>query len=191
MAKKKLIEFRFDATSPEAVKAAEKQAARMVVEITKETEAALRNAIATAIREGVPPYDAARMIVPMIGLTSAQAQAALKYRTQLIDNGLAIETVNAKFDDYADELLNKRGDAIARTEIMDAINTGQDESYVQAQDEGFLSPEAEKEVILSDDACEICVGIADEGPVPVADDFSEDGPPFHTHCKCTTGISTP
>lgn len=188
---KKLIDFRFDATSHEAIKAAEQQAAKMVTEITKETETALRNVITTAIREGIPPYDAARMIVPMIGLTSAQAQATMKYRAQLIDNGLALDTVNSKVDDYADELLNKRGDAIARTEIMDALNSGQDEAYTQAQDDGYLSPESEKEVILSDDACEECVAIADEGPVPVSEDFSEDGPPFHPHCRCTTGIATP
>jgi hypothetical protein len=51
-------------------------------------------------------YDAARTIVPLIGLTSAQGQAVLKYRETLIDNGLTLEKVNDKVDSYAEDLLN-------------------------------------------------------------------------------------
>jgi len=187
----KPITFRFDDTAESAVKAAEKMAAQKIVEITDETEKNIRNLIAEAIRDGIPPYDAARTIVPMIGLTSAQGQAALKYRKELIDNGLTLEKVNEKTDKYADELLKSRADSIARTEILDALNTGQDEAWQQAQDKGLLSDNATKEVILTDDACDECVAIAAEGPVPIGDDFSEDGPPFHPRCRCTTAISTP
>ncbi len=185
------ITFRFNSTLPGAVKAAEAQAAEKIVEITDATEASIRTLIAEAIRDGIPPYDAARTIVPMIGLTSAQGQAALKYRKQLIDSGLTLEKVNAKTDRYADELLRSRADTIARTEILDALNTGADEAWQQAQDAGLLSDNATKEVILTDDACEECVAIAAEGPVPIGDDFSEDGPPFHPNCRCTTAISEP
>lgn len=187
----KLIDFKFDDTAEKAANVAAKFAAQMVTEISKQTATAIRGVIADSIREGIPPYDAARMIVPMIGLTSAQAQAVKKYRAELIDNGLTLEKVNEKVDDYGDELLAKRGEAIARTEILDALNDAQDLAWVQAQDAGFLTANAMKEVILSEDACPICVAIADNGPVPVGDDFSEDGPPFHPHCRCTVGISTP
>lgn len=191
MAKKPPISFRFDSAAEEAVAAAEKMAAKKIVEISKATEANIRNLIAEAIREGIPPYDAARTIVPLIGLTAAQGQAVMKYRAELIDSGLTLEKVNDKTDDYADDLLATRGDTIARTEILDALNDGQDEAWEQAQDKGLLSPEATKEVILSEDACEVCVAIAAEGPVPIAMDFSEDGPPFHPRCRCTTAIGTP
>lgn len=185
------IAFRFDSEDEDAIKAAEKMAAQMITEITAETEANIRNLIAEAIREGIPPYEAARTIVPLIGLTSAQGQAALKYRVELINSGLTLEKVNEKVDAYADDLLEQRGDTIARTEILDALNTGQDDAWQQAQDEGLLSDNATKEVILSEDACEECVAIAEQGPVPVGEDFSEDGPPFHPRCRCATGISTP
>lgn len=166
-------------------------AAKMIVEITDETEANIRNLIAEAIRDGIPPYDAARTIVPLIGLTSAQGQAVLKYREELINNGLSIDKVNDEVDGYAEDLLAKRADNIARTEILDALNAGQEEAWQQAQDEGLLSERATKEVILSEDACPICQEIADDGPIPIGDDFSEDGPPFHPQCRCTVGISEP
>lgn len=185
------ISFRFDSQAEAAVKAAEEMAGKMITEITNETEANIRNLIAEAIRSGIPPYDAARTIVPLIGLTSAQGQAVFKYRVELIDNGLAIGKVNEQVDKYADELLVSRGDTIARTEILDALNSGQDEAWQQAQDEGLLTANATKEVIITEDACEVCVAIADEGPVPIGDDFSDDGPPFHPRCRCTVAISTP
>ena len=188
---KKLIDFKFDDKAEAAVAEAEKMAAVLVTEITDETEKNIRNLIATAIADGIPPYDAARAIVPLIGLTSAQGQVVLKYRAQLIDNGLTLEKVNSEVDDYADKLLASRADTIARTEILEALNSAQDEAWSQAQDQGLLSDNATKEVILSDDACPICVDIADEGPVPVGDDFSEDGPPFHPNCRCTVAIATP
>jgi hypothetical protein len=185
------INVRFDDTADAATKAAEKAAAKLVTEITDETERAIRNVIAKAIHDGIPPYDAARMIVPTIGLRSDQTQALVKYREQLIDNGLSLDKVNDKVDAYADELLTSRAEMIARSEIMDALNAGQEESYRQAQEDGYLSANATKEVILTDDACQECVDIADEGPVPIDEDFSEDGPPFHPNCRCTTAIATP
>ncbi len=191
MAKSKPITFRFDDQAEAAVKAAEEMAGILITEISDVTEQNIRNLIVEAIREGIPPYDAARAIQPMIGLTASQGQAALKYRQELIDNGLTLEKVNDKTDAYAEELLKSRADTIARTEILDALNEGQDEAWQQAQDKGLLSDNATKEVILTDDACEECVAIAAEGPVPIGDDFSEDGPPFHPRCRCTIAIATP
>lgn len=187
----KLITFRFDDTAPNAVTEAERKAAKLVKEITEETERNIRNLIATSIREGIPPYDAARMIVPMIGLTSAQGQAVMKFRAKLIDQGLSTERVNEKVDTYAEDLLVRRADNIARSEIIEALNDGQERAWLQAQDDGLLSAVATKELILSEDACPICVAIADEGPVPVGESFSQPGPPFHPQCRCTVGINQP
>lgn len=185
------IRFRFDDKAAAAVKAAEKMAAKMIVKISKETEKAIRNLIATAIRTGIPPAEAARTIRPLIGLTSAQGQAVMKYREQLIESGLSREVIDKKVDRYAAEKLVERGDNIARTEILDALNEGQKEAWEQAQDAGLLSENATKEVILAVDPCEICEGIAAEGPVPISQDFSEEGPPFHPRCRCTIAIGTP
>lgn len=187
-----IIKFKFDDEAKAAQKASEEFAAKMVTEVSAETQKAINAVITKAIRDGIPPYDAARLVESLIGLTTSQSMAAMKYREELIDNGLTLDKVDAKVNEYADQLLEARAEMIARTEIMDALNTGYEESLLQAQEEGFLSDNATKEVILTDDACEeICVPIAEQGPVPIGDDFSEDGPPFHPHCRCTIGISTP
>lgn len=194
MAKKKTpahLTYRFDDDAPEAVAAAEKNAAKRIVEISKATERNIKGLIADAIRDGVPPYEASRNIVTMIGLTAAQGQAVSKYREELIDSGLTLEKVNDKVDDYSDELLSSRGDTIARTEILDALNTGQEAAWEEAQALGYLSEEATKVVILAGDACPFCEAIAKQGPVPLGESFSEDGPPFHPRCRCSEAIQTP
>lgn len=171
---------------------AAKQAARMVTDITNETEAALRAIIATAIRQGIPPYDAAKLIKGLVGLTSAQGQAAINYREKLIDSGLSIDKVDAEVEQYSADLLDQRAETITRTEVMDALNEGQDEAWQQAQDEGLLTEDATKEWITTDDdvLCPECEAM-DGQSVPIGDDFEDGGPPLHPRCRCTTGIQTP
>lgn len=186
-----MISFSFDSKAEGAVEAASKQAAKMISDISDETEKNLRVLIAQAIKDGDSVYDAAAAIHDMIGLTSAQGQAVDKYRQQLEDNGLNATSVDDQVSEYSDELLTSRAETIARSEIMDALNTGQDEAWQQAQDEGVLTDEATKEWILDDDACDICVEAADEGPVPIGDSFAAGDPPLHPRCRCTIGIATP
>lgn len=186
-----MIEFRFDDKAEEAQRVAEHQAAKMVVEISKETEANIRALIAQAIREGVPPYEAAAAIHDLVGLTAAQGQAALKYRRELVASGLAPAKVNVKVEQYADELLDRRAETIARSEIMDALNTGQAEAWTQAQDEGVLSDEATKVWITTPlETCKYCEEMEGE-EVSVAEDFPDGDPPLHPNCRCTTGIGRP
>jgi hypothetical protein len=187
----KMITFRFDDKADGAQAAAEKAAAKMVTDVTAETEAAIRNAIVQAIRSGAPPYEAAATIHDIIGLTSAQAQAVVKYKAQLVANGLTPAAAETKAGDYADELLDYRAENIARYEVMDALNSGQAEAWQQAQDEGLLTEDATEEWILSSDACEDCQAAADSGPVPLGEDFDGGRPPLHPRCECTTGIATP
>jgi hypothetical protein len=189
--KNPVIDFRFDDKAEAAQKAAEEGAAAMVTNVSKETEAAIRQLILQAIREGTPPYEAAAMIHDLIGLTQAQAQAVKAYKDQLVAGGLAQAAVEEKVQDYADELLDVRAENIARYEIMDALNSGVEEAWTQAQDEGLLSENATKEWVLSEDPCELCEAAAGGGPVPVGESFPDGDPPLHPRCRCTIGIATP
>lgn len=189
---KRAIQFRFSGGSKEAQEQAYKTAAKKVVEVTRETKKNIRLLVVEAIKEGLSPDELAKTIIPLVGLTSAQGQAVSKFRDKLDESGLTEEKIDEQVERYADKLLSSRGENIARTEILDALNDGQDASWQQAQDEGLLSENATKEILLSPDACEICVGIAREsGAVPIGDSFSEDGPPFHPRCGCTIVISRP
>lgn len=182
------MKFAFDDKAVDAVAFAEEQAAKMITEITDETEANIRALIADAIRSGKSPYDAAESIHDLIGLTAAQGQAAQKYRQQLIDSGLNAIKADEKAQEYADELLDRRAETIARSEIMDALNGGQNEAWAQAQDEGFLSEDATKEWITTDtETCDECVAY-DGQQVSIADEFQDGDPPLHPNCRCTIGI---
>lgn len=190
--KNPVIGFAFDDKAVAAQEAANAQAAKMVVEITKETEANIRALVAQAIREGIPPYDAAAAIHDMIGLTSAQGQAAMKYRKELVNAGLPLQKVNDKVERYAEELLTTRAETIARSEIMDALNTGQSEAWAQAQEAGFLSENATKVWIITpvEKLCPECEAM-DGQTVPIDQEFPDGDPPLHPNCRCTTGIGRP
>jgi hypothetical protein len=184
--------YRFDGELPGAVKAAKKRAAKMVTGITKETERAIRNAIATAIKNGTPPLQAAREIRELIGLNSAQAQAVLAFREQMKKQGLKQDRIDAAAEKYSTRLLKERSEKIARTEIMDALNAGQHEAWVQAREDGLLSANATKEWIVTPDdlLCADCEAM-DGVTVPLDEGFDEGDPPLHPNCRCTTGIGAP
>lgn len=189
---KSALAFRFDDEAESAQKAAMKTAAKKIVQVSRETKANVRNLITQAIKDGIPPNKIAKQIGPLVGLTRAQGAAVRKYRRALEAQGLPAEKIDKAADKYAAKLLKYRSNNIARTEILDALNDGQNEAWLQAQDEGLLSKNATKEILLSPEACDVCVSIAEEsGAVPIDEDFSEPGPPFHPHCGCTIVIATP
>jgi predicted ABC-type ATPase len=186
--------FRFDSTAPAATRVAERQAARLVTNISTETRKALRALITRSVSQGIPVYDAARAIRSMVGLTVQQAQAAMNYRAELIDSGLTLERVNRLVDTYARKKLHERALTIARTEVMSALNVGQIESARQAQAKGLLGNGTRKIWVATPDekTCWVC-GPMDGVSVPLADDFLTPGgplpgPPAHPRCRCTQGL---
>lgn len=218
MARTSKTKFGFDARLPEALKVAKGSAAARVVEtsratravlravsksaavtraVTKETKAALRSVVVRAFHEQIPPYDAARTIKSLIGLDERRAHAAMNYRDSLVNSGTSLERVNALVDKYALKLLGQRAMTIARTETMQALNEGAVDAWSQAQDEGFLTPKATKEWIVTPDDI-TCVTICDpmdgataplDGTfhLPSGEDVEE--PPAHPNCRCTLAVN--
>ena len=187
--------FRFDGLNPEAQRAAERQAAAMVTNVAEETRAAIRALIARSIREGIPVYDAARVIRGMVGMTTQQAIAAAGYRVDLINSGLSLERVNALVDRYVEKKIRERAESIARFEIMDALNTGSLESWRQAREEGLLGDGATKTAIVTPDErlCPVCAAV-DGQTVPLDKPFQTMNgafmmPPFHVRCRCTAAVN--
>lgn len=188
-----MIGIGFNDKAEEARKAAEETAAKMVTEITAETEAALRAVISKSLASGTSVYDTAKNIKPLIGLMTAQASAAENYRDKLeAAGGLTADQIDREVETYADDLLESRADTIARTEVMDALNAGQSEAFEQAQEGGLLNEEATKEWIVTDDdkLCPECAEM-DGQTVPIGEDFPEGDPPLHPNCRCTIAIGEP
>lgn len=187
------VSFAFDAERPDAARAADSQAARLVVQVSDETRAAIRALVTRAIREGIPPYEAARMIRDVIGLTSRQVLAVANFREQLINQGLVLEKVNQRVERYAAKLLRRRAKTIARTEIIDSLSAGVDESWAQAKRQGLLDG-MEEEWIASPDACKQICRPMDGQRVPLGGMFTTGdgrrvrGPTAHPNCTCAKGL---
>lgn len=183
--------FKFDNAVQAAVKVAQEQAAARVTEVNKTTVASLRLLITQAIEDGTTPAEAADQIASLVGLTSAQAKAVENYRAKLEEGGLSPSKIREKAEEYADDLLAQRAESIARTEIMESLNDGMQESWYAAQEEGYLSPNATKEFIVTpdDDLCPQCEPY-DGLQVPLGSEFPEGDPPLHPRCRCTLAIGT-
>ena len=188
--------FRFDGKNVNALDAAQAFAAKRVTEVSDETRKALKAVVARAFREQIPPYEAARIIKPMIGLTSRQAQAAMNYRVRLIDSGLPLDKVDSLHAKYVAKKLRYRSRMIARTETINSLAHGKQVGWEQAQKKGLLPKNATKRITLGANPCPICIGIQRAGPVPLNGFFQTPSgrrktPTFHPHCTCAVVIDRP
>lgn len=186
--------FRFDGKTEQASKAAEKVAARLVTVVSSETRDAIRLLITNSIRDQISPFEASRLLRSMIGLNRPQMRAALNYRRSLVASGLAPDAIASAMEKYTAKKIRQRAIMIARTEIMNALNTGALESWKQAKKEGLLPDNTKKAVLVVGDesTCQICAPLNGQlqdlaknfkgGPVDRA------MPPFHPNCRCTVYV---
>ena len=104
-----------------------------------------------------------------------------------IENQLGIPGTARLIRAEVDDMSVKRSLMIAATEVNDAFTFA---ALTKMSAQGIEY----KRLILSPGACPICEENADEGPIPVDDDFAsgDDGPPFHPLCRCAvTGARPP
>jgi SPP1 gp7 family putative phage head morphogenesis protein len=179
-----------------AQEAAQRVAADVVTDVTASVRAGIRAAIVRSIREGIPPYDAARLIQPLIGLTDKQVHAVMNYRETLINAGHVPQRVVSLTDTYIEQKIAERARTIARTETMRALNAGERATWEAAIDEGLMDETEQREWIITPDdrLCDVCeamdgkiVGVDEDFTLPTGE--TVEGPPAHPNCRCTTGIT--
>jgi len=179
---------RFDMVRPEAIEAARLRSSFLIREITSETRSSVQQMIASAIRDGTAPREAAKQIRQVVGLTSRQAGAVINYRNSLREAGATKAAADKAAFQYARRSLNNRALTIARTETIRSSVDGQLEAWKGAQDKGLIAETTEKEWLTADDErrCPQCEGL--QGASVLIDDVFEGslaGPPAHPRCRCT------
>lgn len=189
--KVKSLRFGFDAKNKQAEKFAAKYAAKRVTAINTETKIAIRNFIRDMIRDQIPPREAAKQIKNMVGLNRPQAAALKKYVRGL--NPALSPAAKAKAGiKLKKKMIRRRGITIARTETIDALSAGAQQSWFQAQKKGVLGGDAKKEWMTTPfGACGICqrmngqqVLLKEKFDTNVKSIGKIDGPTTHPNCRC-------
>jgi len=184
--------YSFDGKNQEAQNQAREQGARMVVEVSDETRAAINALMAKGIGEGFPPRQTAFWIRETVGLTSRQAVAVANYQARLqVRGGLKPSQITDKTRRYAAKKLRERADTIARTETMGALNRGKLVAARDAQAKGLFNDPIKRWVLARDEkTCPLCAPLENE-QVPLDDNFSNgySAPPRHPRCRCTITVT--
>ncbi len=181
----------FEIVNPLAVAAAQGGGA-LITQVTAETRAAIGQIIASAIETGIPPVKAARLIRPMIGLTSRQSLAVLNYYQSLVGSGQTGDRAATAAQRYSNRLLRFRAETIARTETIDAGRAGRNAAWEGAQRQGYLPPTQMKRwvVTFDDRLCPACTWMSGQ-EVRLNELYKtpmggmSKGPTLHPRCRCT------
>lgn len=182
--------------NPLAVEAARAQGALLVTRIAVEARIAIQTIIAAAIEHGITAPQSAQLIRTVVGLNGRQAQAVVNFRQQLRAQGASADLVRTQSERYAARLLRQRANAIARTELIDALTRGQQATWQIALSEGRIPPHAMQQWIITPDdrLCPLCKQmVGARALAPVGGMFQtplgpKRGPTMHTHCRCAVRL---
>lgn len=167
----------------------------LIVQLSEAQHEAIREILRIYILEHpLSPYDLAKVIEPLIGLTSSEAVAVARYRESLVKENLSENVIENLTNKYAEFLLKKRALRIARTELSYAYNRGQLEAIREAKANGFFRGEVIKTWLTAGDerTCEFCqsldgevVGLEETYPGATKREQEILTPPAHPMCRCT------
>lgn len=199
-----------------AVDMARRQAALLVVGLSRESMAAVNHAVVVATSGGMTVSQLARTIRDSVGLSTNFAGAVANYRLSLEAEGgfsaasrftlaprgpsgsLSVERIDAAVARYSERLVASRATIIARTESLRASHAGQKALWSQARDEGLIPPDTKRIWQTTDDdrLCPECAAL-DGAVVEFDGEFSiergnatltEETPPIHPGCRCTESL---
>lgn len=186
--------------NPRAAMAARRQSYDLIQGVTEESKRAIRDLTERLFSGQSTVRATGRLIRDHIGLTRGQSRSLWNYQMELQQqftaNEISAKQLVDRVSRYRDELIAARAEVIARTESMKAANQGQLDSWMQAQSEGLIPEDAQREWVVTDDErlCPLCSPVPARGPVGLYDPFTlGDGthlmaPPAHPSCRCTVSL---
>lgn len=178
------------------------RAGEAVVEITDHTRAGVRRELFSVLSQNLTPTEAAARIGQTVGLTERQTGWVDSFREKLerrliptpeADTPAIRRAIDQQVEDYRDRLLRTRGQAIAQTEMQNAIQWGERAFWEVAVSEGEVERAAvsRRWFTVEIGVCPICIPM--HGQVRgIDEDFSSSGgrgflgrsPPAHVNCHC-------
>lgn len=175
------LHMRFDIANPNTAAVLRNHGFNLIRQIGDDTRVGIRQIVADAFKYGGHPYEQARQIKAMIGLTDNQAAAVDNFRSAL-ERGdrsalgralrdkrfdptlrratgeaatvkLQPEQIDRMVERYRDRMLRYRAETIARTETINASNLGAQAAWGQAADHGLLDRSATRQnwLVVPDD----------------------------------------
>lgn len=160
------LAMRFDMVNPGTVQAARTYGFNLIRQISDDTRDGIRAIVANAMEFGGHPYEQAREIRGLIGLTDKQAQAVANFRQMLREGDrtalsralrdrrfdgtlnrtlgddavdeLSQEQIDRMVARYSERMLAARAETIARTETINAARLGTQAAWTQATENGLL-----------------------------------------------------
>jgi len=172
------ISFGFDVSNPHAVDFLKNYDMDLIREISDETRAAVKQVVLDAFQQGGHPYQQAKTIRQIVGLTKRQAKAVTNFRAARVAENRPAAQVDRMVAKYEQKQLRLRAENIARTETMRASNAGQDAAWNQAADKGLINRATFKRrwlVTPDDRLCVLCAAVPALNP-----DGRKLGEPFIT-----------
>ena len=146
--------IRFGIQDPVAQEWLRQKSSRLIVEITESQREAVREVAARGMSRGDNPQKTAIDIVGrydratgrrsggIVGLTSRDALAVDRLRSRLLEEGKTASQAEKAAARYASKLLRLRGERIARTETIAALNAGRMDAMRQAVQSGKLDAQS-------------------------------------------------
>ena len=168
---------RFDEIGTSAVKWAEKHTAALVVEITVETQAAIKAFIVDAVKKGQSIPAVAKQLRPLVGLTTRQIMAVANYEEWLIVNRpeYTVKVIREMAEVKARRLHRYRAQLIARTESANSLSEGIRQGYMQMGVKQL-------QFVAGPGSCDDCAAL--DGQIfPIAE--AEGVIAVHPGCRCT------
>lgn len=188
------LDLSLNVRDPNFQAAIDQQGADLVTEVSIETRRAIRNVIARAYREQRHPLETVPELRQLVGLTSRQAQAVLSFRAAQDKLGVNPDVAAKRTAAYADRMLTRRAQTIARTETAKAQTKGRLEGWRQAAGQGLFNyGTAEMEwSSVQTDPNEICAQL-DGSRVPLGSTWPGGLLPgdAHPNCRCAPVLILP
>jgi hypothetical protein len=188
------LDLAFDLRFMAAEEFLQKYLPSLIVGITTQTQAAVRDIVLEGFRIGRHPYEMADNIKAIVGMTPAQLRAYRAFAANLMRSKLTAVRQEEALAAYRDRAIELRAKNIARTETIRAANAGQRALWEDAVDNGLMGSGVMRKWIGTPDsrACEYCKDLWNEevglDEPWVKGKFVVMQPPFHPSCRCAMGL---